>query len=98
MKIIPGSIVSSGHVVLTGPIRGSVTLEDGTVVDVTPEIVEVSGQAEADEVAHLVGLRYAEEGHPNDVERDPESGELIQQPFVYVDPATLAATLTEKES
>jgi hypothetical protein len=52
------------HAVLTGPIRGTVTLEDGTVVDVRPEIVYVETHEQAKEVAHLIGERYAAEGHP----------------------------------
>lgn len=91
MKHIPGAIVSSGHVVLTGPITGTVTTADGTVVDVSPVAVEVTDQAVADEIAHLIGLRYATEGHPDDVEvdDDPDSdsfGQRIQREFVYIPP------------
>lgn len=64
MEYKPAEIVSSGHVVITGPIQGSVELADGKVVDVSPDVVEVQSQEEADEVAHLIGQRYSEEGHP----------------------------------
>ena len=52
------------HAVLTGPIKGTVTLADGTVVDVKPAVVYVDTPDQAAEVAHLVGERYAAEGHP----------------------------------
>lgn len=84
LKITPGSIVSDGHVVLTGPIRGTVETADGDVVDVTPEVIEVESAEKAAEVAALLGDRYAAEGHPDDVEVDPETGETVQRPFVHV--------------
>ncbi len=86
MQYTPPSIVSDKHVVLTGPIQGTVTLQDGTVVDVSPVAVEVHDEATAAEVAHLVGLRYAAEGHPDDVDVDPETGEKIQRDFAYEAP------------
>lgn len=52
--------------VLTGPIQGTVTLPDGTEVDVTPFVVEVASKEQADQVAHAIGLRYQSEGHPAD--------------------------------
>lgn len=95
MQITPAQIVSSGHVVLTGPITGTVTLQDGTVVDVSPVGVPAVDQAQADEIAHLVGLRYAAEGHPDDVELDddPDSdtyGQMVQRPFDYQAPDAFA--------
>jgi len=89
IKITPGSIESTGHVLLTGPITGSVELEDGTVVDVTPGFIEVDPDL-ADEIADKIGQRYAAEGHPDDVELDPETGEMVQREFVYVTPEELA--------
>jgi hypothetical protein len=65
IKITPGSIVSDGHVVLTGPITGTVTTDDGTTYDVSDVAVEVAKEHVA-EVAHLIGQRYADEGHPTD--------------------------------
>ena len=51
-------------VVFTGPnISGSVTLPDGTVYDVTPDFVEVEPGHEG-HVAHAIGVRHQEEGHP----------------------------------
>lgn len=85
MEYTPASIKGE-HVVLTGPITGTVTLDDGTVVDVTQPVVGVESPERAAEIAHAVGLRYAEEGHPDDIEVDEESGELVQRPFDYVAP------------
>jgi hypothetical protein len=59
------------HAVLVGPIRGTVTLEDGTEVDVRPAVVYVDTLAQAHEVADKVGARYAREGHPD---HDPGDG------------------------
>ena len=51
--------------VLTGPIQGSVTVADGTTYNVSNPLIEVQEQ-HAEEVAHLIGQRYADEGHPTD--------------------------------
>jgi hypothetical protein len=56
---------SDGHVVLTGPIQGHVTTEDGTRYHVGPDVIEVASQAHAVEVANLIGARHANEGHPS---------------------------------
>ncbi|MGL5826897.1 MAG: hypothetical protein ACRCYU_19115 [Nocardioides sp.] len=85
------------HVLLTGPITGVVTKGDGTVVNVTPGVIAVADQAEANELAHLIGLRYQAEGHPDDIEVDdnPDSdtyGQVVQREFVYEVPAELAET------
>lgn len=52
--------------VLTGPITGTVTLPDGTEVDVSAPVVMVDSQAAADAVAAAVGESYAANGHPTD--------------------------------
>jgi predicted transcriptional regulator of viral defense system len=52
------------HAVLTGPIKGTVTLADGTAVDVKPDVVYVDTPEQAAEVADLIGKRYEVEGHP----------------------------------
>lgn len=56
---------SDGHVVLTGPIVGTVKLANGTEVDVTDAVIEVPSEKAAAEVVHLIGKRYAAEGHPS---------------------------------
>jgi hypothetical protein len=62
------------HAVLTGPIRTTLTLSDGTVVDVRPDLVYVDTVEQAAELAHLIGLHYADRGHPH---HDDDA------PFVY---------------
>lgn len=94
MEIIPGQIIGT-HIVLTGPVQGSVTLADGSTVDISPREIEVDSPEKAAEVAHLVGLRYAEEGHPDDIELDTDEesetfGQMVQRPFIYVSPEELA--------
>lgn len=56
----------ASHAVLTGPITGTVTLPDGTEVDVSNPVIEVKDQKQADEVAHAIAMRYHTEGHPTD--------------------------------
>lgn len=65
---------SDGPVVITGPIRGLVTTSDGTAYDVSDAVVEVHPD-HVDEVAALIGERYAAEGHPAHTDGEP---------FVYV--------------
>lgn len=62
------------HVVITGPIQGTVTCADGTVYDVSEPMVEVQEQ-HRQEVADLIGDRYATEGHPAHLYSD--------EPFVH---------------
>lgn len=77
-------IECDGHLVMTGPIRGTVTCADGTIVDVTGPGLEATTPAQAAEIAHLIGLRYATEGHPDDVELDPATGRMVSVPFEYI--------------
>lgn len=77
-------IHSDGHVLLTGPIRGTVTLDDGTVVDVTPDVIEVSGPVEAAQIDKQIGAHWVTHGHPDDVEWDDETQSRVQRPFVYI--------------
>lgn len=74
------------HVLLTGPIQGLLTLADGTVVNVTPPIVEVTGQDQADELSFLIGERWVEQGHPDDIDEDVDDDGntvYVQRPFVH---------------
>lgn len=70
LQSTPASYVSDGHVVITGPIQGSVTTADGTTYDVSAAVVEVADHHGA-EVAGLIGDRYATEGHPSHADGDP---------------------------
>lgn len=84
MEFVPGTVKSSGHLLMTGPITGTVTLPDGRIVDVSPPFLEVADQDEADEIAHQIGLHWQANGHPDDVEPDPETGQMVQREFVYI--------------
>lgn len=69
MQVTPTSIVADEGeaVVLVGPITGTVTCQDGTVYDVNgPAVALPVGHEHLEEIAHLVGQRYADEGHPTD--------------------------------
>jgi hypothetical protein len=55
--------MSDAHVVITGPITGTVTTADGTVYDVSADQIVVDPE-HRQEVADLIGDRYATEGHP----------------------------------
>ena len=70
--------MTTDFVVLTGPIRGSVTLPDGREVNVSAPVVEADDLATAEAVAAAIGERYAAEGHPDDDPADPQ--------FTYVPP------------
>jgi hypothetical protein len=70
------------HALLTGPIQGLLTLQDGTVVNVTPDVIEVSGQEQADEVSFLIGEHWVQHGHPHDIDVD-DDGNPVQRPFVH---------------
>lgn len=78
---MPGS-----HVVLTGPIKGLLTLADGTVVNVSPDRIEVDSLEKAQEVAFLIGEHWVENGHPDDIdiEVDDDGNEVpVQRPFFH---------------
>lgn len=82
--------VQAPHVVLTGPIKGRLFLADGTPYDVSDYAVPVESPEHAAELAHLIGLHYEAEGHPDDVEWDEDEGALVQRPFVYDKPPEFA--------
>lgn len=83
--------VEGTHVLLTGPIQGLVKLADGREINVTPAVIVVD-DADAEEIAHRIGLHYYENGHPDDIEQD-EDGNPVQRPFVYDAPEHLAKDL-----
>ncbi len=90
MQITPGQIVAAPdeHVILTGPIAGTVTTKDGTTIDVGPVAVAVPDDKAA-EVAHLIGLRYAAESHPNDSTFAYEAPKKFAKYVPHADNATL---------
>lgn len=81
IETTPGS-VKGQHVLLTGPIRGTVTKADGSEVDVTPAVIAVDSVEEAEEVSFLIGEHWVENGHPDDVEKD-EDDNVVQRPFEH---------------
>ena len=50
--------------VLTGPITGEITLDDGTTYDVSPYVVQVESAEHAKVLAHRIGAHYERHGHP----------------------------------
>lgn len=78
--------VKADHVVLTGPITGAVTLEDGSVVDVTQPVVEASDEWHAAQIAHAIGEHWSkdENVHPGQI-NVTEKGDVEVLPFVYDD-------------
>jgi hypothetical protein len=72
---------SDKHAVLTGPIRGTVVLADGTVVDVSPDIIEVDTIEQAKEISHHIGLRHEAEGHPG---HTPSVTNPFPEPFAHL--------------
>lgn len=64
------SYKSAGHVVLTGPITGTVNTAHG-VFDVTAPVIEVASPEAARAVAEAIGDRYALEGHPDHTDGTP---------------------------
>lgn len=56
---------SDGAVLITGPIYGTVTTEDGTAYDVSDQVIEID-PAHAGELAHKIGVHHEETGdHPD---------------------------------
>ena len=96
MGYTPAS-VEGEHVVLTGPITGTVTLEDGTRVDVSAPVVVVESQERAAEVAHAIGLHWQqpENVHPQQIDIT-DDGPVINE-FVYDDSHYQAAASGESQ-
>lgn len=78
---------------VTGPIVGPVTMDDGTVYDLTPAVIEVAAEHHV-EAPHRVALRYLREGHPK---HQPTDGDPNPEPFAYVPPAEFADQLSPLE-
>lgn len=74
--------------VLTGPVRGLVTLSDGRSVDLSATYVAVRSPEEEAELFDAIGQIHVANGHPEDIDvlTDPETGEsvLVQRPFVHI--------------
>jgi hypothetical protein len=71
-----------GHVVMTGPITGAVTVPDGTEYDVSEPFIEVATAEHAGHVAHAIGVRHENEGtHPA---HQPTAADPDPEPFRHV--------------
>ena len=55
--------ISDGHVVVTGPVSGTVVV-DGETVNVTPAVIAVDSPETAIKVADAIGEKLQAEGHP----------------------------------
>ena len=75
--------VEGDHVVLTGPITGTVELSDGTVVDVSPVAVAADDELHAAEIAHAIGQHWSREENIHPAQRD-DAGKVVED-FVYDD-------------
>jgi hypothetical protein len=53
------------HAVLTGPIKGTVTLPDGRQIDVSDDVILLDTIEDAQAVADAIGARHAADGHPD---------------------------------
>lgn len=87
------------HVVMTGDhIKGSVTLTDGESVDVTAPFVIARDADHAAEIAHAIGLHWADPAnvHPAQVNVD-EDGAVTVNDFDYDDSHHQAATSAKKK-
>lgn len=62
--------MTAQHAVLTGPIRGIVTLPDGRQIDVSDDIVYLDTLEDAQAVADAIGARHARDGHPHHLGSD----------------------------
>ena len=58
-------------VVFTGPIKGEITLTDGSTYNVSDDYVEADSHEAAGELSHYIGLRHESEGHPGHTEDEP---------------------------
>lgn len=70
----------SAHLVMTGPIVGTVDIA-GRTVDVSAPFIEVADEAEALAVSDAIGARHVAEGHPDFV-NDPTADSFG---FVHID-------------
>lgn len=76
------SDVPGAHLVMTGPIVGTVDVA-GETIDVSAPFIEVADETAALAVSDAIGRRHVLEGHPDFV-NDPEMDSLG---FVHVDSA-----------
>jgi hypothetical protein len=61
----------SKPVVFTGPVKGPITLLDGTTYEVSPDFIEVQSHEHAGELSHHIGVRHETDGHPLHTDGEP---------------------------
>lgn len=74
----------SRPVLMTGPVKGPITLSDGTVYDVSGDYIEVASPEHAGELDHHIGLRHEVEGHPDNRSRGTEEYDPLADEYDHV--------------
>jgi hypothetical protein len=80
------SDIPNAHLVMTGPIIGTVDI-DGSPVDVSAPFIEVPDEETALKISDAIGLRHVQEGHPdfvNDKSIDEDGLPVDDFGFVHV--------------
>lgn len=95
------SDVPGAHLVMTGPIVGTVDV-GGETIDVSAPFIEVADEAAALAVSDAIGHRHVLEGHPDFV-NDPDLDSLgfvhvASDGTPYINAAAAPETITEVEA
>jgi len=69
------------HVVMTGPIYGSIATADGTEYDVNEPLI-LARLEHLGEISHAISVRHEAEGHPE--HGSPGSTDPDNPPFMHV--------------
>jgi hypothetical protein len=88
-------------VMFTGPVSKPVQLPDGTVVDVSPDFIELDSHEQAGLVSHLIGVAHETDGHPNHLSRYADGYDPFRDEFHHTCTAAcgeLARTPDEQEA
>lgn len=89
------------HIVLTGPITGSV-LVDGKPVDVSAPFIEAKDEAHALAISDAIGLYHVEHGHPDFVKDDLVDSlgfvHVASDGTPYINAAAAPETIAEVEA
>lgn len=91
------------HVVQTGPVSGSVRLEDGTVYDVTPEHIQVDKEEHGPAVAFHIAKMHEASGKLTSLVHGPDhdgpapvvvGDEAAHEVVITAQPSSPATSLT----
>ena len=83
MKIVRGEVIATDpneHIVLTGPIQGTVTLEDGEEVDVSAPGVVARDPEHALAIANAIGEYWADPSTPTHPDLLGSDVEFVHDP------------------